>query len=128
MDARRQILEMLAEGKVQPAEAMRLFEAVSSERPIALKKAERRLVVQVWQEDRMVFNLRIPVAIIRAGVRLLPRHSVIETQLGSARFDLQSIKWDEVIELIARGEVGEALHVEVDDADSGPLQVRIFCE
>jgi len=128
MDPKRQILEMLAEGKLQPDEATRLLAALKSDRSREPRHSGARLVVQVWQEDRVVFNMRIPLMLVKLGARLIPRNTVVETQLGSTNLDLQSIKWEEVLELAARGELGEVLTVDVDDAESGQLQIRVYCE
>lgn len=128
MDSRRQILEMLAEGKVQPDEAMRLMSALKGDVTLNNRRTGRSLVMQVLQDDSVIFNLRMPLALVRMGVKLIPRNTMIETHLGATRLDLQAIKWDDVIELATRGDLGEILHMDVEDPESGSVQIRLFCE
>ena len=127
MDPKRQILEMLAEGKIKPEEATRLIAALKEKKP-ARPKQGLFLVMQVVQDDSVLFELRLPLVLVRMGLRLIPRDVMIETRLGPSRLDLQSIKWDEVIEIVSRGDVGEVFNLEVADEDHGTVSVRVYCE
>src|SRR5262249_27533013 len=83
MDAqRRQVLQMLSEGKITIDEAERLLAALNSDAPAApgaaspTKPGPRYLRVQVESSDHFggegpgKVNLRVPISLLRAGVKL----------------------------------------------------------
>src|SRR5688572_31276348 len=80
-EQRRQILEMLAEGKITADEAERLIDALERDRPepgtpSRAKPRPRYLRVVVnWEDDSDGdgpgrVNVRVPLQLLRAGVRL----------------------------------------------------------
>ena len=145
---RRQILQMLAEGKISADEAERLISAV--EEPSATKSSEvggrsagkdrpKYLRVQVDSEDGgghegpTKVNVRVPMQLLRAGVRLaglLPaqalhraNHAMHEQGIP---IDLTQIKPENLEELV---EHLNDLTVDVDQKDANTkVKVRVFCE
>lgn len=145
---RRQILQMLADGKISAEEAERLISAVEEpstkrssqqESSAAAKGRPRYLRVQVDSEDDggregpTKVNVRVPMQLLRAGVKLA---GLIPAQaLHSANdalhekgvlFDLTQIKPENLEELV---EQLSDLSVDVDQRDhESKVKVRVFCE
>src|SRR6266568_7196112 len=68
---RRKILQMLAEGQINADEAERLLAALEKGQPV--EQAQRRpkyLRVVVQSEEDTKVNVRAPMQLLRAGVRL----------------------------------------------------------
>ncbi|HUO17604.1 MAG TPA: hypothetical protein VMX38_21655 [Verrucomicrobiae bacterium] len=145
-EQRRQILQMLAEGKITADEAERLLSAIETP---ASKSAEpessqsktnpKYLRVQVDSEDHgdregpTKVNVRIPMQLLRAGVKLaglvppqaLHRANQAMHEKGIP-FDLSQIKPDNLQELV---EQLNDLSVDVDQNDAhSKVKVRVFCE
>ncbi len=140
---RRQILYMLAEGKIQVEEAKRLLSLVSQEdessSPTQNTKDNRptvkylRVCVEpgddAGEESNERVNIRVPMALIRAGVKLaalIPTKAADsvndELRKKGIKCDIGSLKAEDLEPLV------EALHdLEVDVKD-GRRKVRIFCE
>ena len=141
---RRQILEMLAAGKITADEAERLMSALYGEgnadsRPAGdpvtatVKSRPKYLRVVVHDASRndspTEVNVRIPMQLLRAGVRLA---SVIPVQARDQvndalkekgmQIDLSQIKPENLEELV--DQLSE-LTVDVDDKHA---KVRVFCE
>jgi hypothetical protein len=145
---RRQILQMLSEGRINADEAERLISAF--EEPSAGKSSEnasgaeakarpKYLRVQVDSEDDgggegpTKVNVRVPMQLLRAGVKLagliparaLHRANDAIHEQGLA-FDLTQIKPENLEELI--DELSD-LSVDVDQKDhESKVKVRVFCE
>jgi len=140
---RRQILEMLAGGKITADEAERLMSALygegngdsratMSDAP-TVKPRPKYLRVMVHDESRddspTEVNVRIPMQLLRAGVRLASLIPVqARDQVNDAlkeqgmQIDLSQIKPENLEELV--DQLSE-LTVDVDDKHS---KVRVFCE
>jgi SHOCT-like protein len=144
---RRQILQMLAEGKISADEAERLIAAMeepSSAQPVNGAAADAKprpkyLRVQVDAEDDgghdgpTKVNVRVPMQLLRAGVRLaglipaqaLHRANDAMHQQGIA-IDLTKIKPENLEELV---EQLNDLSVDVDSKDhESKVRVKVFCE
>jgi len=137
---RRQILEMLAAGKITADEAERLLTAVeksataeSAPAPTTPKKAKylRVLVDTTKEENPAKVNIRVPMQLLRAGVRLaslIPQqaHSQLDEALSrhGVPLTLSQIKPENLEELVDQL---QELTVDVD-ADKDQTKVRIFCE
>jgi hypothetical protein len=150
---RRQILEMLAAGKITADEAERLIAALESgsaapagagsahgsAAATAAKTRAKYLRVLVEADKETTglkgptsVNVRVPMQLLRAGVRLA---SLIPVQ-AHQQFDeamskhgvpltLSQIKPENLEELIDHL---EDLTVDVDTSDAGKTKVRVFCE
>jgi len=129
---RREILQMLSEGKISADEAERLLAALDKERPAAEEGPQRRpkfLRVAVENEDETKVNVRVPMQLLRAGVRLA---SLIPPQERSrvdeamrergVTLDLAQIKPENLEELV--DQLGE-MTVDVNNDD---VRVRVYCE
>jgi hypothetical protein len=147
-EQRRQILQMLSEGKVTADEAERLIAALEqpavpklsdSAADSAGKARPKYLRVQVDAEDDgrhngpTKVNVRVPIQLLRAGVKLaglipaqaLDRANVAIHQKGIP-FDLSQIKPENLEELV---EHLSDLSVDVDQKDpQTKVKVRVFCE
>ncbi|HEY2673030.1 MAG TPA: hypothetical protein VGJ07_22060 [Rugosimonospora sp.] len=139
-EQRRQILQMLAEGKITADEAERLIDAVEREQPEsppggALRPKPRPKYLRVVVNDNSSgdgpsrVNVRVPLQLLRAGVRLtslVPPQALIklnaELDKSGVPIDLTQLKPQHIEELI---EQLDELTVDVDDADS---KVQVFCE
>jgi hypothetical protein len=145
---RRQILQMLAEGKISASEAERLISAAEgpgdagssdSGSNSAGKSRPKYLRVQVDSEDDggregpTKVNVRVPMQLLRAGVKLaslLPAQAVNRAnhamQEHGIAIDLTQIKPENLEELI---EQLSDLTVDVDQKDANTkVKVRVFCE
>lgn len=145
---RRQILQMLSEGKVSADEAERLISAM--EEPSTTKSSDmglksggkdrpKYLRVQVDSEDGdrhdgpTKVNVRVPMQLLRAGVKLaylIPAAALQKANLAMHEkgipVDLTQIKPDNLEELV---EQLSDLVVDVDQKDANTkVKVRVFCE
>ncbi|MFE9363223.1 hypothetical protein OG379_04080 [Streptomyces sp. NBC_01166] len=141
-EQRRQILEMLAEGKITADEAERLIGALEREQPesptgAASRPKSRpkylRVVVNAADESGKEggsrVNIRVPLQLLRAGVRLtslLPPQALtkVNAELDKAGvpIDLSELKPQHLEDLI---EHLDDVSVDVDDPDA---KVQVFCE
>jgi hypothetical protein len=141
-EQRRQILQMLAEGKITADEAERLIDALEREQPESPPGAASRpkprpkyLRVVVSSADSSGgdgpsrINVRVPLQLLRAGVRLttlIPPQALTKVNAELAKsgvpIDLNELKPQHIEELI--GQLDE-LTVDVDDPDG---KVQVFCE
>jgi hypothetical protein len=145
---RRQILEMLAEGKITADEAERLLAALEPAVETAAgsgAKAEgsrtkaKYLRVLVEADETMTgmkgpttVNVRVPMQLLRAGVRLaslIPAqaHGQLDEALSrhGVPLTLSQIKPENLEELV---EHLDDLTVDIDGKDGNMTKVRVFCE
>lgn len=144
-ESRRKVLEMLAQGKVNTDQAERLIAALEKDdaengsavatevRPATKFKYLRVLVDGVEEGGPLKVNVRVPLQLLRAGVKLA---SLIPTQAQDSvnqalrregiGLDLAQIKPENLEEVI--DSLGE-LTVDVDVNDhTDKMKVRVFCE
>jgi hypothetical protein len=136
-EERRQILSMLAEGKISADEAERLLDAVDREAPPSdggeVRKSRPKFL-RVLVDDQSdgastKVNVRVPIKLLRAGVRLaalvppqaLERASD-EIRRSGMQIDLTRLKVEDIDELVDNL---DEMTVDVDDANT---KVRIFAE
>jgi len=152
---RRQILEMLAAGKITADEAERLIAALEPQSGPAMggfmgsvaganggttvKTRARYLRVLVEADEASTglkgvttVNVRVPMELLRAGVRLaslIPQqaHGQLDEALSKhgVPITLSQIKPENLEELIDHL---EDLTVDVDGAEGNKTKVRVFCE
>ncbi|MEV4539835.1 hypothetical protein AB0J82_39290 [Asanoa sp. NPDC049518] len=138
-EQRKDILEMLAEGKITAVEAEQLIAALERSQPPATSTAETRpktkakylrvLVDNVENGEPGRVNVRVPLQLLRAGVKLaalIPPQALgqatIELNKSGVPFDLTQLKPEQLEALI---EHLDEVTVEVDQPDA---KVRVFCE
>jgi len=153
-DNRRQILEMLAAGKITADEAERLLAALdpdtaqagrttsnagNGQQASAPRTRAKYLRVLVEADEEMTglkgpttVNVRVPLQLLRAGVRLaalIPQqaHNQLDQALSShgVPLTLSQIKPENLEELIDHL---EDLTVDVDGKDGNKTRVRVFSE
>jgi len=145
---RRQILQMLSEGKISADEAERLIAAMDAPPSFSTfsdagssgagKPRPKYLRVIVDSEDDghegpTKVNVRVPMQLLRAGVRLaglIPaaalRRANDAMQEQGVPIDLTQIKPENLEELV---EHLSDLMVDVDQKEAGAkVKVRVFCE
>lgn len=142
--ARRDILEMLAAGKITADEADRLMAAIeqapapaasASAAEASLRPKPKYLRVVVTdvrgKDDRPVnVNVRVPMQLLRAGVRLaglIPQPAMEKANIAmghkGVHINLGDIKPENLDELVDQL---NDLTVEMDEGRGG--KVRVFCE
>jgi polyhydroxyalkanoate synthesis regulator phasin len=139
-EQRRQILQMLAEGKITAEEAERLIDALEREQPespqgAAPRQKSRRRYLRVLvmddsgSEGPSRVNVRVPLQLLRAGVRLtslVPPQALTkvsaELNKSGVPVDLTQLKPQDIEELIDQL---EDVTIDVDELDS---KVQVFCE
>jgi hypothetical protein len=150
---RRQILEMLAAGKITAGEAERLLAALESSpsaptagfapgasaNATAVKTRAKYLRVLVEADQDMTglkgptsVNVRVPMQLLRAGVRLaslipVQAHQQFDDALNKhgVPLTLSQIKPENLEELIDHL---EDLTVDVSGSAGNKTKVRVFCE
>ena len=149
---RRQILDMLAAGKITAAEAERLLSALDpapatvefsgstrGSDGAAVRTRAKYLRVLVEADESMTglkgsttVNVRVPMQLLRAGVRLaslIPQqaHDQLDQALSKhgVPITLSQIKPENLEELIDHL---EDLTVDVTGTDGNATKVRVFCE
>jgi hypothetical protein len=139
-EERRQVLEMLAEGKVTADEAERLIDALERQQPEAQpgaalrqKRRPRYLRVLIAENsgdgEPSRINVRVPLQLLRAGVRLtslIPPQALtkVNAELDKAGvpIDLTLLKPQDIEELIDQL---DDVTVDINDPDS---KIQVFCE
>lgn len=136
---RLRILKMLSDGKISADEAERLLDALGAKpaaadaAPSATTAPPRYFRVLVDAADGhdgpTKVNVRVPMQLLRAGVRLsalIPPAARDEVNAAMARqgltFDINQLKPENLDELVAS--LGEL----TVDVDSDAARVRVFCE
>lgn len=139
----KKVLDMLADGKISAAEAERLLDKLAggtaTARPTGQEEARTsgppqaaegkrgapkylRVVVQSHDGDNV--NVRVPMALIRTGIKmgaLLPEQAREElSKHGVDLSEMSNMNADELVEALAE------LTVDVESSDGDT--VRIFCE
>ena len=136
-DNRRQILDMLANGKITSEEAERLIAALERNGVGATAMSEsdkvKYLRVLVDTKDPLdgptKVNVRVPMQLLRAGVRLtgvIPASAREEVNNAVRKegiaFDINNVTPQNLDELI------EHLRELTVDVDNENTKVRVFCE
>jgi hypothetical protein len=136
---RKDILGMLAEGKITPDEAEQLIAALERDQLPATAGSEvrpkgkakyLRLVVDTYDNGEPGrVNARVPLQLLRAGVRLaalIPPQALAKANAELSRsgvpFDLTQLKPEQLEALVDQL---DEMTLEVDQPDAS---VRVFCE
>jgi hypothetical protein len=149
---RRQILEMLAAGKITADEAERLLAALdpspaptggeftgttTNGAPVKTRAKYLRVLVEADEgmtgmKGQTIVNVRVPMQLLRAGVRLaslipVQAHNQFDEALSrkGVPITLSQIKPENLEELIDHL---EDLTVDVDGKDGNNTKVKVFCE
>jgi hypothetical protein len=150
---RRQILAMLASGKINADEAERLIAALEPEQETPSNRAENavplkpatakgkvkylRVLVEADEsatgmKGTTTVNVRVPLQLLRAGVRLaslIPKQAHDQVDEAFSRhgvpLTVSQIKPENIEELIDHL---EDFTVDVNGSESNATKVRVFCE
>ena len=143
-EERRQILEMLAGGKINADEADRLLGALggssssstATATAVQTKPLPKFIRVMVDSKDGrdgkpVHINVRVPIMLLRAGVRLaslIPPKAQEkvneELRKNGMDFDVSQIKPEHINELIDQL---QDLSIDIDHEEDD-VKIRIFCE
>jgi hypothetical protein len=125
-EERKKILEMLSEGKITAEDAERLLDKIEAA-PSGAPKPPRKikwLLVRVDGNDGDKVNVRVPINLIRTGIKLgaiLPAGASERIKASGIDLnDLATLADEELVEALAD------LQVDVN-SDDGDV-VRIYCE
>ena len=135
----RRVLEMLSEGKVSVDEAERLLSLVDEEpkattamQPLAspsVGSARRYLRVTIDSDDDEHIDVRVPLALIKAGVKLhtlLPEKAEkgIKKKMKKSgiNVDIDNLRAEDLEQLI---DALSEIEVNIHDGDD---KVRVYCE
>jgi hypothetical protein len=138
-EQRKDILDMLAEGKITPEEAEQLIAAIERDQPRAAASSEvrpkgkakyLRLEVDTLENGEPGrVNARVPLQLLRAGVQLaalIPPQALARANAELTRagvpFDLTQIKPGQLEALVDQL---DEVTLEVDQPDA---KIRVFCE
>ena len=136
-DNRRQILDMLANGKITAEEAERLIAALerSGAGATAMSDSDRVKYLRVLVDTKdpvdgpTKVNVRVPMQLLRAGVRLtgvIPASAREEVNNALRKegiaFDINNVTPQNLEELV------EQLRELTVDVDNENTKVRVFCE
>jgi len=137
-DDRRSVLQMLAEGKINADEAERLIASLERNGSAPLRGLDLqdrrapkylRVAVDTDEAGPTKVNIRVPIALLRAGVRLTSLvPPVARDQLNAelakngVAFDLNQLKPENLEDLI------DQLDELTVDVDKENTKVRIYCE
>jgi hypothetical protein len=138
-EQRKDILDMLAEGKITSEEAEQLIAALERDQPPASAGSELRpkgkakylrLEVDTMENGEPGrVNARVPLQLLRAGVRLvalIPPQALAranaELDRSGVPFDLTQLKPEQLEALV---EQLDEVTLEVDQPDA---KVRVYCE
>ena len=139
-EQRRQVLQMLVEGKITAEEAERLIDALARQEPesppgAASRQKPRPKYLRFVMHDSSGaegptrINIRVPLQLLRAGVRLasfVPPQALAkanaELTKAGVPIDLAELKPKDLEELIDQL---DEVTVDLDDPDT---KMQVFCE
>jgi len=128
MNEKKKIVDMLASGKVDAKQAEELLKAISFKRKSTVRSEMRKLVFDIQEQDseKHIVHIELPISLLQAGLKILPREAVINAKIGNAAFDISSINWDDIISQAAGGDVGDLLYMEINNDDEHPIIIHIY--
>ena len=126
-EERIRILNMVQEGKISADEGSQLLAAIDTngqptpppakpEMPKSSDKTGRwfRVKIHDIQNDKQQVNVRLPVSLIRVGMKMGARFSP----------EVEKLDVDELIQLVNSGEIGQLVDV-YDEEDGKHIEVYI---
>lgn len=117
---KRQILEMVRDGKLTVEEAQKIMDAMErgdEETPVPTSLRQPKFLrVRVKDEDGAKVNVSLPISLIRALWRFIPRDAMRE--LEAHNIDMDSI-------LAAVNEGAQGSLVDVEDEDGARVEIVV---
>lgn len=114
-EEKKQILDMLQQGKISTDEAMKLLDALEvGEEPIkqTVNKDQLKdhfLRIKVKDKNDIV-NVNLPLTLVSAGLKIAEKFDSRIKEIEA----LKDIDFDEIIKLVKNGEQGKIIEVKTD--------------
>jgi len=130
MNEKKKIIDMLAGGKINAAQAEELLKAISSKKKSSVRNEKRRMIFEIKEQDseKKFIHVELPVSLLHAGLKIIPKEAVINARVGGAAFDISAINWEDIFAQAAGGEVGDLFYMEIDNKDEHPIIIHIYIE
>ena len=116
-----QILNMVKEGKISPAEGVELLSALGEKRENinTLKNDNKCLRVKVFDpEDNTKVNVTLPTSLLKIGAKFASKFSPELSNAGLSEDDIE-----EILKAVDSGQIGKI--VELDSGDGTKVEVTI---
>lgn len=119
---RKQVLEMVRDGKLSVDEAQKILDAMNEgdERmrsAASPRRSPRFLRIRVKDEDGSKVNLSIPLSLAKVMMRFVPGD--VMGALSDQNMDL-----DTILEAVREGAEGKLIHVKEEDGDEVEISVE----
>lgn len=124
-EEKRIILEMVKEGKISVDEAEQLLEKANpgesfDDTPVTKKPNSKKFLrIRVTEEDQEKANIKIPIALAKVGLKLVPK--------GKLNVNGEQISSDQIMEMIKEGTEGEVVNIDAEDKGK-KVKVNIFID
>lgn len=125
------ILEMIQEGKITPAEGLKLLKAFDDNNNCNGKATGKHLRFLVQSGNLKTINIKIPLRLLKVfsklpilGMSFLPEQARLEMQKRG--IDFSKLDFEELVKIIENGLVEEKLmDIDIDDPGEGKTKVEI---
>ncbi|HEX37647.1 MAG TPA: hypothetical protein ENG70_02150 [Candidatus Cloacimonetes bacterium] len=130
MNEKKRIIELLSDGKITAKQAEQLLSALSTKKEPSSQKKGKFFVIELIEQEseKNIIHLRMPVSLIKAGLKFIPKHAQIQAELKGSSFDISSINWDDILTQASDGEVGDVLYIEINSDEEKPLVLHVYIE
>lgn len=123
-EEKRIILEMLKKGKISVDEAEQLLEKTNPGESFNITSmnkpnSKKFLRVRVTEEEKVIANVNIPIALAGVGLNLIPKEKL--------KVDGKQINMDQILKLIEEGTEGELVNIDAEDEGKN-YKVNIFID
>ena len=123
-EEKRIILEMLKKGKITVEEAEQLLEKANPGESFNITSknkpnSKKFLRVRVTEEEKIIANVNIPIALAEVGLNLIPKEKL--------KVDGKQINMDQILKLIEEGTEGELVNIDAEDEGKN-YKVNIFID
>lgn len=125
------ILEMIQEGKITPAEGLKLLKAFEDNNESNGKSNGKNLRFLVHNDKSKTINIKIPLRLLKVfsklpilGMSFLPEQARVE--MKKRGIDFSCLDVEELLNMIENGLVEEKLmDIDIDAPDEGKTKVEI---
>jgi len=72
------------------------------------------MIFEIKEQDseKKIIHVELPVSLLHAGLKIIPKDAVINTKIGNSAFDFSFNQLDDIISQAAGGDVGDLLYME----------------
>ncbi len=130
MSEKKKIVELLSQGKINAQQAEELLNAISLKKKKTQSTRSTYFVVDLIEQEtnKNLIHLRMPVGLIKAGLKFIPKHAQIQAEIKGSSFDISSINWDDIFAQASDGEIGDLLYLEINRDEEDPLILHVYIE